>query len=165
MNAAKTNPNTDKIGKHAQGAKNLNKSSASSASLASLGRRIDALEEAVEEVGKTSELRKDVQKYVKHLEKELEDIIWFRALVTGIAIVFSIGLFGFFCFLIIFQPCWFSELKGNIKIPFLATLSIMSVLLISLCLRGVYQTRKERNYGDFTPESIKIAMKALGDST
>ncbi len=158
MSATKNNPSA-KMAKDAKGAKNPNKS------LAPLERRIDALEEAIEEVGKTSELRKDIQDYVDDLKAELKDIKQFRWWITVIAVGFSLSLFGIFLYFSIFPPCRFSELEGNIKIPFLISLSVMSVLLMSLCLRGVYQTRKERNYGDFIPENLKVLLKGSGVDT
>ncbi len=161
MNAEDNSSDNRAIDKDANAGKSNTKPNTS----IGLKNRIDALEQAIEEAGKTSELRKDVQKYVKYLEADLKDIMWFRRLITAIAVGFSLFLFFLFCFLIIFPPCWFSIIDDKIKIPFLATLSIMSVLLMSLCLRGVYQTHKDRNYGDFVPESLKIMLKGSGADT
>ncbi len=165
MNAENNSSDNAEIKKDA----NAGKSNTKPNTPIELENRIDALEQAIEDSVRKSEyfenaskIQKEVQDYVEDLKAELRDIKIFRLWVTIITIGFSVILFGSFSYFLIFPPCWFSELEAKLKIPFLASLSIMSVLLMSLCLRGVYQTHKDRNYGDFVPESLKIMLKGSG---
>ena len=159
MNVTKNNPNTGKIGKDAQGANKSVKS------FAELSAHVDKLENDFENFQNILTLEEALKDYVKYLKKEVTEIRIYRICITALAIIFSVALFCGFCYYSLFPPCWFAKLGGNIKVPFLITLSAMSVLLLSLCLRGVYQTRKDRNYDDYLPESLNIATKAMGNNT
>ena len=129
--------------------------------LNSLRDRIDSLELLVEEFGQARELQDAIRSYVTDLKEELADLRNYRFWVTAISVSMAATLFGLLVGCMIAKPKWFLDLDGALQVPLIVALGGGAVFLMSLCLRGVYRSRHERNQGEMLPEIIKVGREAM----
>lgn len=126
-----------------------------------LAARLDKIEFLVEQYGKAQELQSAVAEYIDDLRAEQQDIRNFRFWITLLAVLMATGLVSTVAGLIIIRPIWFILLEYRYQATLLFSFSTLSVVVLTVLLKGVFRARAERNHDEVIPEHLKFVLESL----
>ncbi|MEO1191620.1 MAG: hypothetical protein AAFY02_07685 [Pseudomonadota bacterium] len=117
--------------------------------------RLDALEVVIEEVRRRKKLDDSLADYISDLRQEMQEIKLIRRWSISLSVFVSLILLVTAVYCATATPIWFLNVPSYLQAPFLASLIIGAVLLLSLIVRGAFRGRADRNKDDLLPPNVK----------
>lgn len=123
--------------------------------------RIDALELAIEQAGRSAALVDKVDKYVDDLRADLRALRLTRFFLVLLTILFIGAINGAVFYLLFHHGAWFWLQESYFKTAMVVGTLTSSVVLLSIMLKGAFHSLSERNKDDSVPPNLKEVFDAL----
>lgn len=131
-----------------------------------LALRLDKVEVLIEELGKTNQL---VEKFADYIDAQKQDLLALRRTrfwLVILSVLFVVGTDGTVFLMVLNHSKWFTAQDTYFKgVVFIGTLT-MSVVLLSIMLKGAFHSLAERTKDDDgLPPHLKEAMDMIKSLT
>jgi len=129
--------------------------------------RLDALELAIEQAGRSAALVVKVDNYVSDLRADIRSLRTTRFFLVLITLLFIAGINTAVFFLLFHHGAWFWLQEAYFKTAMVVGSLTSSVVLLSIMLKGAFHSLSERTKDDTVPPNLKEifdAVKTLTDA-
>jgi hypothetical protein len=122
--------------------------------LKELQERLDQVELLIEQVGKTGQLVANLTTYLDDLRGEISSIKMMRRVAFFFALGFiaAIDLLGWY---LLFKNTWFRYQETYFKGAVIVAIITATVVLLSIILRGAFQSISARHKDEMLPPHVK----------
>jgi hypothetical protein len=129
--------------------------------------RLDALELAIEQAGRSAALVVKVDSYVSDLQADIRALRTTRLFLVIITLFFIVCVNVSVFYLLFHHGAWFWLQEAYFKTAMVVGDLTSSVVLLSIMLKGAFHSLSERTKDDTVPPNLKEifdAVKTLTDS-